>query len=107
MGKADIDYDQLDPGIREVVRVLRGYGYHTTDSGDGITKLGEMGCVIDQPHVVIALEFPFNAIHDALALKERLRHSFDEPWEVQASYDTEDKQGLLYAYIPKEHKEES
>lgn len=28
----------LDPGIGEVVRWLRGHGYETTDSGDGVSK---------------------------------------------------------------------
>ena len=31
-------YENLDPGIREVVRVLRDAGFVTTDSGDGVSK---------------------------------------------------------------------
>lgn len=47
------DYDELDPGIREVVRLLRAHGLHTCDSGDGVTKLGEMGCALPYPNVVV------------------------------------------------------
>lgn len=32
------DYSILDPGIRELVKVLHELGYHTTDSGDGVSK---------------------------------------------------------------------
>ena len=35
---SDIDYNDLDPGIREVVWWLRSHGFHTTDSGDGVSK---------------------------------------------------------------------
>lgn len=34
----DIDYDDLDSGIRETVRWLRGAGFDTRDSGDGVSK---------------------------------------------------------------------
>lgn len=31
----DLQYDRLDNGIRETVRLLRRHGFETTDSGDG------------------------------------------------------------------------
>lgn len=34
----DPNYDELDPGIRRVVRWLREAGFDTCDSGDGISK---------------------------------------------------------------------
>lgn len=34
----EIDYAELDPGIRDVVRLLQVWGFETTDSGDGVTK---------------------------------------------------------------------
>jgi hypothetical protein len=46
----DIDYDLLDPGIREVVRWLRDNGFETTDSGDGKSKPADER-VLDYPHV--------------------------------------------------------
>jgi hypothetical protein len=47
-----MNYEDLDPGIREVVRMLRDAGFNTTDSGDGVTKvaLGHEG-VMTVPHV--------------------------------------------------------
>lgn len=48
----DLDYETLNPGIREVVRLLRGAGFNTTDSGDGITNVaGGMEGAIPFPHV--------------------------------------------------------
>ena len=34
----DIDYGELDPGIRETVRRLNEEGFETCDSGDGVSK---------------------------------------------------------------------
>jgi len=51
-----IDYDEIDPGIRDVVRRLREAGYNTTDSGDGVTKFAEggeaMDCALPYAHVL-------------------------------------------------------
>jgi hypothetical protein len=41
-------YDDLDPGIRNVVRWLFDNGFNPTDSGDGVSK-GDAG--LDYPHV--------------------------------------------------------
>jgi hypothetical protein len=49
-----IDYESIDPGIRETVRWLRTLGYETTDSGDGRSKVG-MGCALPYPNVAIKL----------------------------------------------------
>jgi hypothetical protein len=38
----DIDWGDIDPGIRDVVRFVRSLGFDTTDSGDGVSK-GEGG----------------------------------------------------------------
>lgn len=50
---SDIDYDELDPGIREVVRRLNDAGFTTTDSGDGVSKVDWIanGEALDFPHV--------------------------------------------------------
>ncbi len=52
---ADFDYDKLDPGIREFVRWLNVTGYKTSDSGDGVSKVGVMGAedLIDVPHAIV------------------------------------------------------
>ena len=60
----EADYEELDPGIREVVRFLRENDFETTDSGDGLTKLAGMSPeeiaaqdeVIPEPHVFIVTE---------------------------------------------------
>ena len=64
-----VPYDDLDPGIREVVRWLNDNGFDTNDSGDGKAKFNEDGtplpdwaspedqgydCVIPHPHVVMS-----------------------------------------------------
>lgn len=49
----DVDYDSLDPGIRETVRALREAGFETTDSGDGRTKDEDERTTGDMPQVVI------------------------------------------------------
>ena len=53
----DINYDDLDPGIREVVRRLNDALFTTTDSGDGASKVEwiEDGEAEDFPHVVITV----------------------------------------------------
>lgn len=52
------DYDELDPGIRDVVRWLRGHGFQTCDSGDGISKSVEWyveGEALAEPHVFMVV----------------------------------------------------
>lgn len=53
---AEIDYDAIDPGVRETVRRLNALGFETTDSGDGVSKLDEgypADEILDFPHVYI------------------------------------------------------
>lgn len=57
---SDIDYSTLDPGIREVVRLLREAGHETTDSGDGVSK-GADG--LPRAHVVIRVDRPDLLVH--------------------------------------------
>lgn len=54
----DIDYDDLDPGIRELVKALRLNGFDTCDSGDGESKFdedgeGDCGCAEPMANVYI------------------------------------------------------
>ncbi len=51
-----IDYDSLDPGVRETVRRLNEWHFDTTDSGDGVSKLAQgydPSEMLDVPHVFI------------------------------------------------------
>lgn len=50
--------EEMDAGIRDTVRWLRENGFHTTDSGDGVSKFTEqpgMAFVLPFPHVVMAV----------------------------------------------------
>lgn len=55
----EVPYDELDPGIRQVVRWLNENGFETTDSGDGKSKFAEDGstmcCAMPHPNVVIVV----------------------------------------------------
>jgi len=66
-----MDYTQLDPGIRKLVKLLRENGFETTDSGDGKTK-GDLG--LDYPHVHIkVVDDPKDGRFGDL-LRAKLRH---------------------------------
>ncbi len=66
-----INYDELDPGIRRLVRLLNDWGWPTTDSGDGKTK-GENGA--DFPHVIVSCDCPVSFVADySHTLLERLK----------------------------------
>ncbi len=51
-------YDELDPGIRETARWLFDNNFNPTDSGDGVTKVGTMGCAQPFPHVYMVVREP-------------------------------------------------
>jgi hypothetical protein len=90
----DADYDKLDPGIRGVVRFLVEQGFHTTDSGDGRTKVEEYGGdedgeIMTVPHVAI----PLDPTPAALAAADRLLRILKraqvevEPCMIELTYD--------------------
>ena len=63
-----IDYDELNPGIRETVRWLTDLGFETTDSGDGVTnRAAGMDCAWDEPMVAMSL-----SQHDIIEEANRL-----------------------------------
>lgn len=59
----ELDYDKLDPGIRETVRWLRSLGFETVDSGDGVTKSCDE-CSLEYPNVAIICD-PIDIIHES------------------------------------------
>jgi hypothetical protein len=86
-----LNYAALDPGIRDIVRLLREVGFKTTDSGDGVSK-PPVGRVFSFPHVVAAVET------DAMVREaERMQACLGDGWIVEASYSTADKAGVLFA----------
>lgn len=54
----DINYEELDPGIRKLVQLLRDNGFVTTDSGDGVTKFedGDAPCSCAEPMPNVYIE---------------------------------------------------
>lgn len=55
-----VPYEDLDPGIREVVRLVNSLGFKTADSGDGVSKRGTPmeGGMLGTPHVAIPCGVP-------------------------------------------------
>ena len=74
------NYDRLDPGIRDTVRLLREAGFETTDSGDGVSKPPLPG-VIPFPHVVVAT-VPDRLVPDA----NRCASVLGMNWTVEGTY---------------------
>lgn len=88
-----MNYDALDPGIRDVVRRLNDAGFTTTDSGDGVSKQG-MECAIDVPNVACRTTTA-TMFTDA----DRLATVLDSEWAIQASYDPRDGSCVLLATL--------
>ena len=94
---AQIDYDTLDPGIRDVVRAINEWGWKTCDSGDG-SKAGTMECALDHPHVFCESRWePGGIINEAHGLAARLVSRFGLGWFVETNYSTKDGRAFLYA----------
>ena len=88
--------DGLCPGIRRIVLWLRGLGYDTTDSGDGVSNEG-MGCAMDIPNVHMTCD-PQELLEKADELHQHLARkgisTGDDPWagaSIQATYNPADK----------------
>lgn len=94
------DQDALDPGIRLVVQLLNLWGFETTDSGDGVTKVGTMDCALPFPNVAISLDVREDLVNTANRLAEYLtlggvvvKPQGEDPAAqvaIQASYDPAD-----------------
>lgn len=94
-----MNYDDLDPGIREVVRLVNEAGFVTTDSGDGVSKPAEW-YQPDERGVTEA--FPFQHVV-AESCRETLIDDADRlaavlgiGWAVEATYGTAD--GICYLF---------
>lgn len=94
---ASIDYSQLDPGIRDIVRQLRDAGFETTDSGDGHSKAAEIfdGEALDYAHV-FCVATPGHLVAEAKLLAQALNDlSAPARWRVEGSYSPADDSALL------------
>lgn len=96
----DFDYEQLDPGIRDLVRAVHAAGFETTDSGDGVTKKEwiESGEAMPFPHIVCNTS-PGSFFMDA----ERLALLLGDEWEVEAVWYVVGGTSHLFAR-PKDEK---
>ncbi len=86
------NYDQLDAGIRDTVRMLHEHGWATSDSGDGWSKPKDERSIL-WPHVVCPVPDPSIMV----TLAHRLADLLGADWHVEASYSTENKVALLVA----------
>lgn len=68
----NVPYDELDPGIRRIVRALNAEGLTTTDSGDGVSKADPCCGMNAFPHV--ALRVALDDMRDAF---DRVQHVLD------------------------------
>lgn len=89
------NYAELDPGIRDIVRMLNDAGLATTDSGDGVSKSPEWyecGEAMPFPHVVVVTT-PDAMVDDA----ERCAELLGPEWIVEAEYRAVSRHAHLFA----------
>lgn len=96
----DLDYSQIDAGIRERVRILRDEGFDTTDSGDGSKAAWMEGAL---PYPMIAVVVP--KVGDLFDQAEHLRtvldlHAECAGYELSANYSPVDGTSLLLVTWP-------
>jgi hypothetical protein len=105
-----INYEELDPGVRRLVRALREHNFMTTDSGDGRTKPEDERTFGDRAHVAMV---PMNA-NLILSESNRLRALIlqwlkspivlpDQPdpdslHEINSSYDPKDRSVVIILF---------
>jgi hypothetical protein len=83
----DLDYSQLDEGIRDAVRLVRSHGFVTTDSGDGRLDgaKAEMEGVLPFPHVVVRLDDVATMVHDTWRLHS-IGAALGDDWRAELSW---------------------
>lgn len=91
----DLNYDELDPGVRQIVKHLRMKGFRTIASGDGVSKSAD-SLALPFRHVLVQTA-PFALAADADEMAKTLYIAFGRHWVVEASYSTVDKTALLFA----------
>ena len=76
-----IDYEDLSPGIRDLVRELREvHELNTTDSGDGSNFAAGMEGALEERHVFIMVE-----LDEMIEATEWLAETYPDAW-VECSY---------------------
>lgn len=102
-------YESLSPKIRKLVRLLHGWGYETTDSGDGSNAEEGMECAVPFPMVVVQLNDWTSGLEiEAIALWEHLKEKAHVPMgqssetglrKVEASYEVGGSRLLLVLHV--------
>lgn len=77
----NVAIDLLDPGIADVVIMLRNLGFNPTDSGDGVSKPDEQR-EFDVKHVACTVDLRDIFFSEA----ERLKQVLGSGWRVEATY---------------------
>lgn len=100
-GAPEPPWDELDPGIRETVRMCWEAGFHTVDSGDG-SKADTIEGALAVPHVVMRcppeiLLRESRRLH-ALAVERGTASAIPNAPLVEATYSPDDDVGLLTLY---------
>lgn len=88
-----INYDELDPNIRKLVKYLNDKGYTTCDSGDGKYKFEVLGwskddCALNIPHVFMQCD-PLNMYDMVVSLESDLASLgiyLGEPKSLEEAY---------------------
>lgn len=88
-------YEELDPGIRDVVKLFRDAGFNTTDSGDGVSKA-------PGPHVlpfkhVVAEVSSVSLVAEANRMLQLLKDTGMNDWQVEATYIPNEDLAFLMA----------
>jgi len=94
----ELDPKILDPGVRELVMRLRRKGFHTVDSGDGVSKPPEER-VFERPHVVMRLQDASAILPEAFRLQYWLeRWLVPGEWSCEATFSPYDRMTLLFVW---------
>lgn len=92
----EINYAELDPGIRDTVRLLEKEGFVPCDSGDGVSKdpgLFASGEALPFPHV-----FSVCSPEQMVSESHRMARVLGSSWEVEATYDPHSCVATLAAF---------
>lgn len=98
-----LNYEEMDPGIRDVVKALNEAGFETTDSGDG-SKAATDEDAFAFPHVAGA--FRSGSHVHAIALEaavdrivEIIHDNDGRDWKCDASFGSDDHEWTWVAYV--------
>lgn len=75
----DCFVEGVDPGVSVLVALLRHYGFKTTDSGDGVSKVADDSDALPYPHVFIMHGSPFTMVDEAKRLHQVVSRWKSEP----------------------------